>query len=48
MPGVEIGPGVPGPVFLDALKNQLGLKLDSQKAPVEFILVDHVEHPSAN
>jgi uncharacterized protein (TIGR03435 family) len=48
MPGVEIDPSVPGPVFLEALKNQLGLKLESQKAPVEFILVDHVEHPTAN
>jgi uncharacterized protein (TIGR03435 family) len=39
---------VDGPRFQDALKDQLGLKLVAQKASVEFVLVDHVEHPSAN
>jgi uncharacterized protein (TIGR03435 family) len=34
--------------FLDALLEQDGLKLISQKAPVDLIRVDHVEYPSPN
>lgn len=37
-----------GGSFREALKNQLGLKLDPQKAPVEVLVIDHVEQPSAN
>jgi uncharacterized protein (TIGR03435 family) len=37
-----------GPTFVQALKEQLGLKLESQKRPVELIILDHLEHPSAN
>lgn len=31
-----------------ALKDQLGLKLVKQKAPVRFLVIDHVEKPSEN
>jgi uncharacterized protein (TIGR03435 family) len=31
-----------------AIQAQLGLKLESQKGPVEVIVIDHVEHPSGN
>ena len=31
-----------------AIKEQLGLKLESAKAPVEFLVIDHVERPSEN
>jgi uncharacterized protein (TIGR03435 family) len=41
-------PGAPGPTFEQALKQQLGIKMVSQKGPVEFFVVDHLEHPSAN
>lgn len=37
-----------GPTFLEALKDQLGLKLDSTTAAVENPVVDHIEGPSAN
>ncbi len=37
-----------GPSFLDALREQLGLKLQSTKAPLQILVVDHVERPSAN
>ena len=36
------------PTFLEALKDQLGLKLDSQTGPVDVIVLDHVEEPSEN
>lgn len=37
-----------GPPFVEALKEQLGLKLESQKAAADYIRVDHVERPTAN
>jgi uncharacterized protein (TIGR03435 family) len=36
------------PVIFDAIQQQLGLKLDSMKAPVEKLVIDHVERPSEN
>ena len=38
----------PGPAFLEALKDELGLKLESQTGPVNALVIDHVEEPSAN
>ena len=37
-----------GPTFDEALKEQLGLKLESTRAPQELLIVDHVERPSEN
>ena len=34
--------------FRDALKSQLGLQLKPAHAPLAFLIVDHVERPSAN
>jgi uncharacterized protein (TIGR03435 family) len=31
-----------------ALQEQLGLRLRSAKAPVEVLVIDHVERPTAN
>lgn len=45
------GPGgaeLTGPSLFSALQEQLGLKLESSKAPVETIVIDKVEKPSAN
>jgi uncharacterized protein (TIGR03435 family) len=36
------------PVMLAAIQEQLGLKLESTKSPVEVLVIDHVERPSAN
>lgn len=36
------------PSLFEAFQQKLGLKLDSQKAPVGVIVIDHVEKPSAN
>jgi bla regulator protein blaR1 len=37
-----------GPSIFDAMQEQLGLKLESGRGPVEYLIVDHVERPSAN
>jgi uncharacterized protein (TIGR03435 family) len=34
--------------LIDAVKNQLGLKLDKQKRPLPVLVIDHIEEPSAN
>ena len=31
-----------------ALEEQLGLKLEAQKAPVEVLVIEHVEQPTPN
>jgi uncharacterized protein (TIGR03435 family) len=41
--------GDPGaPSLFTALEEQLGLKLESVKAPIEIIVIDHVNRPSGN
>jgi uncharacterized protein (TIGR03435 family) len=47
-PGVNLPPEASGPSFLDAIKDQLGIRLISQKGPFDYILVDHIEHPTQN
>ena len=37
-----------GPSILTAVQEQWGLKLEPRKAPVEFIVIDHIERPSEN
>jgi uncharacterized protein (TIGR03435 family) len=37
-----------GPSIFTAIQEQLGLKLESAKAPVPVLVIDHVEMPSAN
>jgi uncharacterized protein (TIGR03435 family) len=39
---------VVGPSLFTALEEQLGLKLESGKGPVDVIVIDHIEAPSAN
>jgi uncharacterized protein (TIGR03435 family) len=45
-PGVEADPD--GQPFVEALKDQLGLKLEPQTGPVDVLVIDHVEEPSPN
>jgi len=34
-----------GPSIFTALEEQLGLKLEPAKAPVDYLVIDHVERP---
>jgi uncharacterized protein (TIGR03435 family) len=38
----------PEPSFFTAIQEQLGLKLESRKAPVGVLVIDHAETPAAN
>ena len=37
-----------GPSLFAALEEQMGLKVEAKKAPVEVLVIDHVEKPSEN
>jgi len=41
-------PDTQGPSFQEALREQLGLKLEATKAPLQILVVDRVERPSEN
>ena len=44
----NIEPDPDAPTFQEALKEQLGIKIVSQKAPQELFFIDHLEKPTAN
>jgi uncharacterized protein (TIGR03435 family) len=37
-----------GPDIFTALREQLGLRLEKGKGPVDYLVIEHVEKPSAN
>jgi uncharacterized protein (TIGR03435 family) len=48
MPPPPPGSGISGVSIAQALQEQLGLRLEPAKGPVEVIVVDQAERPSAN
>jgi uncharacterized protein (TIGR03435 family) len=47
-PASASAPDSSGPSIFSAIQEQLGLKLESQKGPVNVLIIDHVEEPSPN
>ena len=47
-PGGNPATGTGGESVFTAIEDQLGLKLESRKAPIGILVIDHVERPSAN
>jgi uncharacterized protein (TIGR03435 family) len=41
-------PDAPAPTSVQALRDQLGLKLEATRAPLQILIVDRIERPSAN
>jgi bla regulator protein BlaR1 len=46
--GLNAQPEPPETTFLEAVKEQLGLKLEPTKVPLDVLVVDHIERPSEN
>ena len=47
-PGAGNAPVESGPSVFTALQEQLGLKLESARGPVEVLVIDSVERPTSN
>lgn len=48
VPGREVHDPNGPPGLYTAIQEQLGLKIESKKAPVDVLVIDHLEGPSAN
>ena len=47
-PNAQAQPQASGPSYLEALRDQLGLKLVSGTAPMRYLVIDHIEEPTPN
>jgi uncharacterized protein (TIGR03435 family) len=48
VPGAADAPDSSGPSIFTAIQEQLGLRLESTKGPVDTIVIEHIEQPSEN
>ena len=46
--GDRPGANITGPAMFSAFQQELGLKFEAIKAPVDILVIDHVEKPSEN
>jgi uncharacterized protein (TIGR03435 family) len=46
--GGNFRPDPTGPTFAEAVRQQLGLRLESQMSPMDFLVVDFIQQPSPN
>jgi uncharacterized protein (TIGR03435 family) len=44
----DFTPDQSGPTYIEALKEQLGLKLESARGPIQVPVIDRVERPDEN
>ncbi|HEX4749549.1 MAG TPA: TIGR03435 family protein [Bryobacteraceae bacterium] len=47
-PETDVGPGAEGPSFFTAVREQLGLRLEPEKGPVEIMVIDSIQKPTEN
>jgi uncharacterized protein (TIGR03435 family) len=47
-PPPDAGGASPGSSIFSSIQQQLGLRLESTRGPVEVIVIDHVERPTEN
>jgi uncharacterized protein (TIGR03435 family) len=45
---VDLGGSADAPPFVTALSEQLGLRLEAGRAPLQTLVIDHIERPSEN
>jgi len=48
LPASDAAADLPGSTFIQALRDQLGLKLESVKADIRLLVIDHIERPGGN
>jgi uncharacterized protein (TIGR03435 family) len=48
LPASDAAADPAGPTFIQALREQLGLKMEAVKADIRILVIDHIERPSGN
>jgi bla regulator protein BlaR1 len=48
LPASDAAADLPGSTFIQAVRDQSGLKLEPVKAEIRLLVIDHIERPSGN